>query len=214
MSGGGDPFLAANLACRAAASGSTISARTCIREGWTYLGRSDMGILILTGEGGLLGGGGNVWAFSGELSIYRGGLIPPSGLRSSVSGGWIGEELMSMSMSMSMGNDGERDTFRGLTKVGTGGSMGGESKRDIGISIGARTGDDSLAWVGAIVSLPCSDVPAGMTVRGLTAASVVDPGAKDEPASSLVGIDAGAVAIVSDALPTVAGDTSDGGAVG
>ena len=46
-----------------------------------------MGILILTGEGGLLGGGGNVWTLSGELSIYRGGLIPPSGLRSSVSGG-------------------------------------------------------------------------------------------------------------------------------
>ena len=101
-----------------------------------------MGILILTGEGGLLGAGGNVWTLSGELSIYRGGLIPPSGLRSSVSGGWIGEELMSMSMSM--GNDGERDTFRGLTKVGTGGSMGGESMMDVGIPIGARIGDDSV----------------------------------------------------------------------
>lgn len=117
-------------------------------------------------------------------------------------------------MSMSMGNDGERDTFRGLTKVGTGGSMGGESMKGVGLPIGARTGDGSLGWAGAIVSLPCSDVPTGVTVRGLSAASGVDPGPNDEPASSLVGIDAGAVAIGSDTLPTVAGDTSDGGAVG
>jgi len=117
-------------------------------------------------------------------------------------------------MSMSIGNDGERDTFRGLTKVGAGGSMGGESMMDVGIPIGARTGDGSLAWAGARVSLPCSDVPAGVTVRGLTAASVVDAGPDDELALSLVGIDAGAIAIGSDAFPTVAVDPSDDGAVG
>jgi hypothetical protein len=31
-----------------------------------------------------------------------------------------------MSMSISIGNEGDRETFRGLVKVGTGGSKGGE----------------------------------------------------------------------------------------
>lgn len=74
-----------------------------------------------------------------------------------------------------MGNEGERETFRGLKKVGDGSSIGGESARSgEAVMAGALVAVDSIALGAVGATLAAANGPAGGKAMGKAPAGPVE----------------------------------------